>query len=210
MFVLRSKVQVRAASDDWVLLGLSGDAALPDDAEAVAVFEIPERRRIAVLAPHSAIGLWPALARNLRPVGRAAWEWLDIRHGLPLIVPQTQDQLVPQMANLELIGGVSFKKGCYPGQEIVARSQYLGKVKRRMFLASVPAEAKPRPGDALYSEELGDQASGLVVSAQPAPNGEYDLLAVAQLASREAGSVRLGSPQGPLLRFTDLPYEVKS
>jgi folate-binding Fe-S cluster repair protein YgfZ len=110
------------------------------------------------------------------------------------------------MANFELIGGVSFDKGCYPGQEVVARTQHLGKLKRRMFLANVAAPAAA--GDDLYSEDLGDQASGVVVNAEASPDGGHDLLAVVQTASRESSTVHLKSLNGPALRFSPLPYAV--
>jgi folate-binding protein YgfZ len=209
MFVLRAKVVITDASDEWVLLGLAGAPVKSLKVDQGLAFEIPQGRTIVVAQLPAAEQLWNALVASFRPVGTPAWEWLDIRAGIPLIGPATQDQLVPQMANLELVGGVSFTKGCYPGQEIVARSQYLGKVKRRMYLASVEGGAVPRAGDALFSEDLGDQASGLVVNVQPSPEGGFDLLAVAQVASREGSVVRVGSPAGPALRFQPLPYKVE-
>jgi len=110
------------------------------------------------------------------------------------------------MANFELLGGVSFSKGCYTGQEVVARMQHLGKLRRRMFLANVAAQAEA--GDSLYSEDLGDQASGIVVNAESSPDGGHDLLAAVQTASREGSTVRLKSLSGPVLRFLPLPYAV--
>jgi tRNA-modifying protein YgfZ len=215
MFVLRSKVTINDITDTRALLGLSsrtdasilekarGDcAALP---ETVTV-ALGSKRLIVFSTTENAPQLWQRLSAYLRPVGTGCWEWLDIQEGLPLITAATQDQLVPQMANLELIGGVSFKKGCYPGQEIVARTQYLGKVKRRMFRAHL--EVPANPGESLYSDDLGDQASGLVVAAQPAPSGGYDLLAVARLDSQEGSVIRLKAPDGPPLRFDALPYEL--
>ena len=134
--------------------------------------------------------------------GPRAWRWLDIRNGLPWITAATQDRLVPQMANLELLGGVSFDKGCYTGQEVVARTQHLGKVKRRMFLANVAAPAVA--GDELYSEDLGDQASGVVVNAEASPDGGCDMLAAVHSSSRESSPVRLKSLAGPAVRFHPL------
>jgi tRNA-modifying protein YgfZ len=207
MFVLRSKVVIRDLSAERVLLGASGEPALP--AADGFVTAVAGGRSVLVLTPGSAQSIWPSLTSERRPVGTGCWEWLDIRHGIPLVTEATKEQLVPQMANLELIGGVSFTKGCYPGQEIVARSQYLGKVKRRMYLASVECSGViPAPGDELFSDDLGSQASGLVVNAQPSPSGGYDLLAVAQTSSREGSTVHLKSPDGPVLRFAALPYEV--
>ena len=106
----------------------------------------------------------------------------------------------------ELLGGVSFDKGCYTGQEVVARMQHLGKLKRRMFLANVAAAAAA--GDELCSEDLGDQASGMVVNSEASPDGGHDLLAVVQTASREGSTVHLKSLAGPVLRFLPLPYAI--
>jgi hypothetical protein len=110
------------------------------------------------------------------------------------------------MANLELLGGVSFTKGCYPGQEIVARMKYLGRLKERMYLAYVPCAAAA--GDKLYSAEFGEQASGMIANAAPAPAGGSDVLAVMRVSSAQAGDVHLGAPDGPQLEFLQLPYEV--
>jgi hypothetical protein len=146
------------------------------------------------------------LATALTPVGTACWEWLEIRNGIPLITPATQEQFVPQMANMELIGAVNFHKGCYPGQEIIARTQYLGQLKRRMVLAHVEGETPPQAGDALFGSELEGQASGMVVNAQAAPDGGYDLLAVAQTTSIADAVLHFRSADGPLLSIQALPY----
>jgi tRNA-modifying protein YgfZ len=230
MYVLRLKVQVTDASDSTVLLGVSGDAPVPAlrsvlaDApqqthdhelarfgEGGTAISLPGKRRFLIAAAvESAPKLWNGLAAALRrPVGTPCWEWLDIRSGFPLVTARTQEQFLPQMVNLELIGGVSFKKGCFPGQEIVARTQHLGKVKRRMFLAHVDeTRSPPSPGDDVYSDDIPDQASGTVVNAQAAPGGGYDLLAVVHHSSRESSVVRLHSTDGPVLRFLNMPYTV--
>jgi folate-binding protein YgfZ len=228
MYVLRLKVQVTDASDSAVLLGASGDAAAralgsvltgleqeTHDFEArhcgdgATVISLPGGRFLIAVATDAASRLWAGLATVLRPVGTPCWEWLDIRNGFPLITAKTQEQFLPQMANLELIGGVSFKKGCFPGQEIVARTQHLGKVKRRMFLAHLDeAQEPPSPGDDIFSDDFPGQASGTVVNAQAAPGGGYDLLAVVHHSSRDASTVHLFSADGPVIRFLDLPYTV--
>lgn len=222
MFVLRARVRLTDASEAWVALGLSGAGAdalvrehfgrvpnAPMDVVQAAdgwVVRLGEQRFDAFVTPQAAPALWQSWSARARPVGAPAWDWLTIRAGVPVILPATQDQFVPQMVNLEVLGGVSFNKGCYPGQEIVARSQYLGKLKRRMYLAHVKAEAIA--GDELYSPDLPGQACGLVVNAAPAPAGGTDVLAVMQVSSYEAGEVRLGSPDGPRLAFAPLPYEL--
>ena len=220
MFVLRAKVKVRDASDEWVALGLSGPGA--DQLVATRFGQTPaavmdvvqgpegwavrlgEARFDVFVNPAAAAGLWQQWTGYARPVGTPAWDWLTVKAGVPVILPATQDHFVPQMTNMELLHGVSFQKGCYPGQEIVARSQYLGKVKRRMYLAHV--EAAAWAGCELYSPDLPGQACGMVVNAAPAPEGGTDLLAVLQVSSRHAGEVHLSAPDGPRLVFNPLPY----
>jgi hypothetical protein len=209
MYVMRSKVTIRDLSDERVLIGFAGEHAAAQiekarAAGAVTVAPLADGRFMVVAEPQMAETIWTDVSAALRPVGTPCWEWLDIRQGIPLVTEPTREQLVPQMANLELVGGVSFTKGCYPGQEIVARSHYLGKVKRRMRLAHVDSVAAA--GDPVFSEQLGDQASGLVVNAEPSPEGGYDLLAVTQAS--DEGKVHLKSLDGPLLRFMPLPYSV--
>lgn len=218
MFILRSKV--KASHADFVVLGLSGPAAdtvfaAPVMAHSSAsdgslAVRIDASRGLLVVPLESAASRWNALASDFRATGAAAWDWLDIRSGIPWIHPATREEFIPQMANIDLVGGVSFSKGCYPGQEIVARTQFRGQVKRRMYLAHVDAASAPVAGDPLFSDDLGDQASGKVVAARPAPAGGYDLLAVATVASKEHSVVRLGSAQGPALRFESLPYPFPS
>lgn len=223
MFVLRSKVALADSTDERRLFGASGPTAertlraiagpVPEADHRVAhgadatIVRVAPNRFLVATTPARAPALWDALSKALRPVGTPCWEWLEIRDGIPLVTARTQDELVPQMANLEVLGGVSFQKGCYPGQEIVARTQYLGKSRRRMFLARVEGAA-PAAGDPLYSEELGDQASGMIVNAAPAPEGGHDVLAVVHAPTGGAGAVHLGSPSGPPLRFRPLPYAV--
>jgi folate-binding protein YgfZ len=228
MYVLRSRVQIADPGDEHVLVGVSGPAgeaalrgaleAVPPNAHDVAVesratvVRLSKDRFLVAAVRESAAALWDALARTLTPVGPTAWQWLEVTSGVPLVTGATQDQFVPQMINLELIGGVSFRKGCYPGQEIVARTQHLGKVKRRMFLAHV-ADVAPAAGDAVYAGPTGDaaggEAQGMIVNAAPAPEGGCDVLAVVQTASVGSGDVRLRGPDGPRLEFRPLPYPVE-
>ncbi len=222
LFVLRSKVTLTDASGRFLRLGLGGpgaDAAaaqvfgaLPENPHDVMRFEGGHLLRPSsnlfevVLPPEAAKAVWARLVALARPAGAAVWDWLLIQAGLPTILPATQEQFVPQMVNFELIGGVSFKKGCYPGQEIVARTQYLGKLKRRMYLGHLDQAA--RPGDELFSADMGDQSCGMIVNAAPAPVGGHDVLAVIQISSVAAGSVHWGSLSGPALALRPLPYAV--
>ncbi len=223
MFVLRAKVKLTDASETHAAMGLAGGAAeaalkelfpaLPQQAHQVVhdpangtLIALPGARFQLVAEVETAKRLWRKLAAVLRPVGPACWQWLEIQNGLPLIGPATQEQFVPQMANMELIGAVNFQKGCYPGQEIVARTQYLGQLKRRMVLAHLEAGVAPEAGDELYSSELDGQASGMVVNAQAAPEGGYDLLAVVQRSSIAQGALHFRAADGPALSIQPLPY----
>ena len=228
MYVLRTKVKISDASDEIVSLGLSGEkaqeivlekfGALPDlplgttaTAQAGAIKIGGSRFLINTTASHAA-ALWPELSRHAQPVGSACWDWLNICSGIPVILPQTQEQFVAQMVNLELIGGVNFNKGCYPGQEIVARMQYLGKLKRRMYPAHLDYPAHPDIGDApqagdeLFSADMEGQSCGMIVNAASAPGSGYDVLASVQLSSHEKHTVHWKSLQGAALRFLPPPY----
>lgn len=222
MFILRAKAKGRDASDERVRLVVAGPAAqaavaaamgaMPDapmrtaTSDSGTVVRVGADKFVLAVLPDRAAAVWQTLRASATPVGAPVWDWLRLSAGIPMIVASTQEQFVPQMVNYETLGGVSFQKGCYPGQEIVARSQYLGKLKRRMFLAHVDASAVP--GDPLYSADLGEQASGTVVNAAPAPGGGYDLLAVAQVDSARGQTLHLGKPDGAALALKPLPYAV--
>ena len=220
MFILRAKVKARDASNEAVRLVAAGpgtaelvEAALgvtlPGPMQSAAgalgrVVCVGEDRFVLAIAPDAAAMVWQALTRHATPVGAPVWDWLRLSAGIPMIVAATQEQFVPQMVNLEAIGGVSFTKGCYPGQEIVARSQYLGKLKRRMYLAHVDVPAVP--GDSLYSDDFPGQSTGTVVNAAPAPGGGFDVLAVAQIESAAAQTLHLKAGDGAALVLKPLPY----
>ena len=209
MFVLRAKVKLTSLTDDSAALGLAGphaaaalaDASLPCPAEAMATAiqdEITvirlETERFIVIAPQAAlVGLWQKLSVKARPAGVPVWRWLDVKAAYPLVTLATKEEFVPQMADFDKIGGVSFQKGCYPGQEIVARTQYLGKVKRHLFRLN--SQHPLKAGGQLYSPDNPDQACGMVMSAAPAPGGGFAGLGVIQ--SNFSDIVHLDSREGP-------------
>ncbi|MBT9566748.1 MAG: folate-binding protein YgfZ [Thiobacillus sp.] len=220
MFIMRAKVQARDASDETVRMVVAGAAAaaavktamgaVPDASmrsvasEVGHVIRVGDDKFVLSVVPERAEAVWMSLRQTATPVGAPVWDWLRLNAGIPMIVAATQEQFVPQMVNLEVIGGVSFQKGCYPGQEIVARSQYLGKLKRRMFLAHVDVEAAP--GDSLFSADFDGQATGTVVNAAPAPSGGFDVLAVAQVESAASHTLHLKTADGAALVLKPLPY----
>lgn len=219
MYILRAKVTVAAAAD-WVVVGLSG----PEAPQALAAVDLPSpvgpaattggdvtvaaipghAPRYLLMGPESTLRTLPTRLPGVPRVGARAWAWLDIQAGLPAIGPETTEAFVPQMTNLDLLGGINFRKGCYPGQEIVARTHYLGRLKQRMYRASLPAgTALPPPGATLQAPNLPGQPAGTVIDAQVGPDGAIDLLAVAQIASHDSGVVLW---QDIALSFRDLPY----
>lgn len=223
-FILRSKVKASDASGDWTLIGVAGkDAAAlvqrvigqaPQGMREVAhtpdatVIRLPGDRFEIAAAKDKAPRILEGLGAGAPKVDPDYWEWLDIRAGIPTILPATQEAFVPQMVNLDLVGGVSFEKGCYPGQEIVARMHYRGTLKQRMYLAGIAANERPEPGEKLYGAGFGEQACGTIVNAAPSPQGGYDVLAVIQIAAAEKGGMHLKTQEGPLLKLLPLPYSV--
>lgn len=225
LFVMRAKVKLELAAPELVATGLSGPnaATLLQTATGIEL-QVPydsttqdELTVIRLPGPHPRfefIGhaerqqtLWQQLlAGGAAPVGAGPWAWLDILAGIPIVLPETVEEFVPQMGNLEVVGGVSFTKGCYPGQEIVARMHYLGRLKQRMFLFHHGDDDLPLPGAPVFSPNFPDQSAGMVVSAQPSPQGGGDLLAIVQLSSIDSGEIHLGSPSGPQLILRTLPY----
>lgn len=217
MFVLRAKVQLLEAGDDAVLLGLAGPAVAAWDPAATAM--APWSRREAgdaclVRLPDAAglpRWLWAgplALAEGvlaaLPALPAEAWDWLEVRSAIAPVVAATVEAFVPQMLNYELVGGVNFQKGCYPGQEIVARSQYRGTLKRRAVL--LHAAAAMQAGQEVHWSGDPSQPSGLVALAAPAPGGGWDAIAEMKLSALDEGSLHLGATEGPRLERLPLPY----
>ena len=226
MFVLRAKVKLADVTDQFAVLGLAGDAvgtaiapwfdALPAtpyatiESQAGTLLRVADAEgaaRYLWIAPvDTAERAWPALTATLTPRAASAWRLADIRAGIPQIVKATQEQFVPQMINFELVGGVNFRKGCYPGQEIVARSQYLGKLKRRMMRATIPTQQEVSAGMEVFSSTDADQPCGMIVNAESVAKDNVECLVELKTGLLEQGSVHLGSVSGPALSFHSLPY----
>jgi len=209
MFVLRSKVKLTSVTESRLLLGLAGpqavealgDAGLPCPVAPMTsaistqanVIGLEAGRYIVAVQQEAIADLWNKLTLKAQPAGLPAWRWLDVQAGFPLVTAATKEEFVPQMADFEKLGGISFHKGCYPGQEIVARTQYLGKVKRHLY--RVTSDQLLEAGADLHSPDNPDQACGKIVSGAPSPTGGYEALAVVQ--SNFAGNLHLGSREGP-------------
>lgn len=223
-YVMRAKVAL-VADDDRVAIAIAGPRAAStvqsicphvphagelqaSDRAAVLALPGPTTRYVVITTAAEAQTLWNEWERDARPVGSGIWNWFEIASGLPTVVPATAEAFVPQMANLDALGAISLTKGCYPGQEIVARMHYLGRLKQRMYRAWVDSPRAPVAGDAIYSPSLGEQSAGTVVMAHPAPEGGNHLLAVIQIAAAQVGEVRLHSVTGPQLTLLSLPYSL--
>lgn len=218
MYVLRSKVKLADASQEIALIGLAGTVVRETCGEQAAMSAVPfssgrllrldETRAILAVPVSDAASAANRCAASATPAGMAAWRLLEIGSGIPRITGPTQELFVPQMVNYELpaVGGVSFQKGCYPGQEIVARTHYLGKVKRRMFRARLEKDFPA--GTDVFTPDLGEQHCGALVLTAPAPEGGYECLVCAQTSAKEADAVFVGSVAGAKLEFLPLPYPI--
>jgi folate-binding protein YgfZ len=212
MFVLRAKCKLSDASAERALYGVVGDA-LPLPAAAGAVRGDADRTLIRLpdvegLARALLVQPAEAAVPEVPPIDLATWNWLEVRSGVARIVAPTVEQFVPQMVNLEVVGGVNFKKGCYPGQEIVARSQYRGTVKRRAMLFDSDAELQP--GQEVFHSDDPGQPAGLVANAARGPGGTSSALVEVKLAALAGGSWHAGNADGPLLHQRPLPYALPS
>ncbi len=220
MFVLRARCKLTALGDECRALGLIGEAAtaarraagLLDSAtwqhrsvDGGSLLALPAvqglARAVWVAAPDAPV---PGHAAPAAPVSLDLWRLLEVRAGVPLIEAASVDHFVPQMLNYELIGGVDFRKGCYPGQEVVARSQYRGTVKRRM--ARFVTDAGLRVADEVFAADDPAQPAGEVVNVARRADGGSEALVEVKLSALGAGPLRLGAADGPALHRADLPY----
>jgi tRNA-modifying protein YgfZ len=199
MFVLRAKCKLSDASAELPLWGVVGGATPPAWRRDGARIGLPAVQGVA-----RALHLGDA-PQGPPPLDAHVWAWLEVTSGVPRITAATVEQFVPQMVNLELVGGVDFQKGCYPGQEVVARSQYRGTLKRRAFVFDAPAAASP--GQELFHSADPEQPAGMVVNAA-SWQGRHRLLAEVKLAALVEGSLHLGDAAGPTLARVDMPYAV--
>lgn len=223
MYVMRSKATIANISASTLCMGVAGKDA---EASLKTIFEkVPSRVHELVSLDNGALirlpgatpryqvfsdaehapAIWKQLQETHTPVGKACWDWLEIQAGIPEISSATQEEFVPQMINLDALDGINYKKGCYTGQEIVARTHYLGKVKRRTQLAHIATNEQPQAGDDVFSTGSNEPV-GKIVRSAPSPQGGFDVLAEIRLESLETGTIRLKSVDGPTLELLKLPY----
>jgi len=219
MFVMRAKCKLSDVSAEISLHGLVGADALsalgvgsagPWTVSATAdgqLVRLPDAEGLprCLLAAPAASAL-PAALLALPPLAPADWAWLEVRSGVVRIVAATTEHFVPQMVNFELVGGVNFQKGCYPGQEVVARSQYRGTLKRRLMAFEGAAPLAPGQ-DVFHSNDPGQPAGQVALSAQR-PDGSSSALIEVKLAALDSGSLHIGAADGPVLVRATLPYAI--
>lgn len=212
MFVLRAKAKLSDASAEFALHGLMGDAVAAASGQTPgAPWDKQDLGEAHLVHLYPAAGqpraLWIAPQGTPSPQAAAlpadVWRWSEVQSGVATLTAPLFELFVPQMLNYESLGGVNFKKGCYPGQEVVARSQFRGTLKRRAYI--VRSEAALEVGMEVFAAGDAEQATGTVVQAAPAPDGGWLALVSMQIASAEE-ALNAGSASGPALNILPLPY----
>lgn len=227
MFVMRSNVELTDRSNTLFRIGISGEKStsalanlfdkLPENTDnSVTDNDITLIKLAGDLTRYEAHGpvdkiieLWDKLKNEAVAIGENSWNLLTIRAAIPEIVADTVEAFVPQMVNLQAINSLSFTKGCYPGQEVVARMHYLGKLKRRLFIASTETDELPSPGEAIMTNNENEQKVGQIVTASWSKDKKVELLAVLQIEKAENEVLHIGSSTGTKLDLLDLPYSLE-
>ena len=218
MFILRADVRIDEAGDALEVAGVADLRALPnpladwagtagiDDAAVCAemtIARVPGRhRRFLVTGPGACIEsiASPRMAGGVRQASGDAWRLADICAGVARITEETSDRYLPQMLGLDWLGAVSYEKGCYVGQEIVARAHHLGRIKRRAYIGRTTAAAE---GDSIVDgSEDGAPKVGDVVAAEPHPGGGSAAFVVLNTASAHSPALHVGRSDGPPIRVS--------
>ena len=216
MFVLRSKVKVLDLTESIDIYGYALEAnesrdelakmvaisgVITAELPAVTINQVQTKRYLLAVPKNQAMS-------DVHRGALQAWNWLEIQSAIPRITQATFEQFVPQMINMESLKGIDFQKGCYPGQEVVARSQYRGTIKRRLQVAHLNHCEEILPGAEIFHSDDPSQPCGMVVLAaqHPLVNDRMDVQVECKLEALQSGSVHLGSATGPALSFAALPY----
>lgn len=226
-YILRAQVAIQDISEQLIHLGISGGNAEKllspfieisnNDVDGTSSNEnyiviraadplnsIP-RYEVFCSFEH-AKALWETISTQAETVNSSSWDYLNIQAGLPFIDDHTSEEFVPQMVNMDLINGVSFTKGCFTGQEIIARMHYLGKLKKRCFKVHIASEDRPAAGDKLFAENAkAGQNTGMIIQTEKNPESGYDALAVIQIADTES-KLFLNDADGAVITVKELPY----
>lgn len=209
MFVLRAKAKLTDATHDFALFGLAGEAVPGGSQPAWTKTDLGAASIVHLYpADDQPRALWVAPASEPAPAGpaldAALWQWSEVKSGVATLTTPVVEAFVPQMLNYESVGGVNFKKGCYPGQEVVARSQFRGTLKRRAYLAHAAAEVAV--GAEVFNTTDLEQPCGTVVQVAAAPGGGFDTIVSLQISATQEGSLQVGADNGAALALLPLPY----
>jgi tRNA-modifying protein YgfZ len=230
MYVMRSKVDIKDVSESIIKFGINGPEAASILTSSLAFFdihtvptqdyELVSLENITILKlpsvgnharfqiftdAENAPLIWDTLKSKTQLVGKPCWDSLEIQAGIPDIEPVTQEQFVPQMLNLDILNGINFKKGCYTGQEIVARTHYLGSIKRRTYLSAITSPEAPNAGDKVLDAMQNEV--GQIVRVAPNLSNGYDALIEMRIDAQQAGKVFWN--QVPVNTKT-LPYNLET
>ncbi|MCW5261971.1 folate-binding protein [Verminephrobacter eiseniae] len=211
MFVLRAKARLTDASADFALYGLAGETLTAVAGGAQPAWSKADIGAASLVhlypAANQPRALWVAPAGDPPPAGpalaTALWLWSEVASGVATLSSPVAQVFVPQMLNYESVGGVSFKKGCYPGQEVVARSQFRGTLKRRAYIAH--AEADIAVGAEVFAATDLTQPCGTVVQAAAAPGGGVDAIVSLHIAAAHQ-ALQVGVATAQPLTLAPLPY----
>lgn len=227
MFIMRSKVELIDSSDTLSRIGIAGVNAtkaltkifneLPNNTDESCTENDITLIKLSGTVPcyevHGSVEkikeLWETLQKDAVAIGHNSWNLLTIRAGIPEIVSETVEAFVPQMINLQVINGLNFTKDCYPGQEVVARMHYLGKLKRRLFIGTVKCDTLPLAGQSIMGSDENEQKVGQIVTASWSKTNEAELLAVLQIEKAENEELHIESSNGPIIQLIDLPYSLE-
>ena len=227
MFVMRSKVELTDKSSELCRIGIAGNNAtqylsnsyknLPENSdESVTVNDVTIIKLPGSLPQYEAHGpfekisaLWENLKNDAAMIGENSWNLLTIRAGIPEIVSETVEAFVPQMVNLQAINSLSFTKGCYPGQEVVARMHYLGKLKRRLFIGKLKSDTLPLSGQPIMTGNENEEKAGQVVTASWSKDNQVEILAVLQIEKAENEAIHIDSDMKSTIELIELPYSLE-
>lgn len=209
MFIIMAKVSISDLSTDFACMGISSSKTIETTDQTTRIQINPNNpKRTLILCPMShAKKCWESLKTDLTISDENAWELSQVNEGVPSLTPETSEAFVLQMINIHFLNGVSFTKGCYPGQEIVARTKYLGKAKRRMYLMEVKTTEKPQAGHEICNINT-DKADGTgkILDSALSGEGSYRFLVSGKIDAIENQQIKLVDNPDASLRIINLPY----
>ncbi len=228
MFIMRSDVAMDDVTEQYFHFGIAGKEAAANIKSALNLAKLPNEIDESIAAKgmclqklagipdrfeliglfDNATTVWNSLQTSCKPVGLSAWNLQRINAGIPEIYQNSVDAFVPQMLNLQLINTINFQKGCYPGQEIVARTKYLGKLKKRLYLAEISTANPIKIGTDIYQSGENQQSVGKIVLAEANSPETMRILAVLQIAAAENQTLFLTEKEGPNLKILEMPYNL--